>query len=335
MRPLMRIGTVTLVALATAGLIAASARAAKPSNTSPPTVTGTPQQGKTLTAHNGTWSNDPSSFSYRWQRCSADGTGCNTIDSATQKQYVLTGHDVDRTIRIVVTASNADGPTSATSVATDVISSAVAPKNTAKPTISGTAQVGAELTATRGTWTGGVRSFAFQWQRCDQSGASCTDAAGATGTTYGVRSGDVGHTLRFVVTAKNLAGSTTVASAFSATVKTDQTPPVTTTTPKPAANHRPSVRILSARIIRARVYVRMRVCDDSRRNVNIHERDSKRGVLSYDRRFRTLVPPITCSRLSRSWHPAPRFRHGRYMITLWVRDFAGLRSAPAVRRFFR
>ena len=27
--------------------------------------------------------------------------------------------------------------------------------------------------------------------------------------------------------------------------------------------------------------------------------------------------------------------HGRYVLTLWARDFAGLRSAPASRVFFR
>jgi len=333
MRPLMRIGTVTFVTLAAAGLIAVSARAAAPSNTSSPSITGTPEQGRTLTAHNGTWSNSPSRFFYRWQRCAADGTSCGDIDNATHRTYVLKENDVDQTVRVVVTASNTDGQSSANSTATDVISSNVAPKNTVKPTISGTAQVGAEFTATRGTWTGGVRSFSSQWQRCDQSGTGCTDAAGATGTTYGVRAADVGHTLRFVVTAKNLAGSTTVASSFSATVKTDQAPP--TTTPAPAVNHRPSIKILSARIVRARVYLRMRVCDDSRRNVSIHERDSKHGVASYNRRFRTLVPPITCSRLGRVWRPAPRFKNGHYVVTLWARDFAGLRSAPAVRRFFR
>jgi hypothetical protein len=77
------------------------------------------------------------------------------------------------------------------------------------------------------------------------------------------------------------------------------------------------------------------VRDDSHRNLNIPERDAKRGVASYSRRFRTLVPPRNCTALSRTWLPAPRFRHGRFVVTLWARDFAGLRSAPAARAFFR
>jgi hypothetical protein len=194
MRPQLRNISILLVAFVGAGLLAASARAAAPSNTSPPTITGTLEQGRTLTVRTGTWTNSPSTFFYRWQRCSADGTGCGNIDKATQRTYTLRANDVDQTVRVVVTASNGDGQTSANSAATDVISSNAAPKNTANPAVSGKPQVGEELTAARGTWTGGARRFAYQWQRCDQTGAACTDAVGANGSTYGVRATDVGHT---------------------------------------------------------------------------------------------------------------------------------------------
>jgi hypothetical protein len=324
--------TILLVALVGAGLLASSARATIPSNTSPPTITGTLEQGRTLNAHTGTWTNSPSTFFYRWQRCSADGTGCGNIDNATQRTYTLKANDVDQTVRVVVTASNGDGQTSANSAATGVISSNAAPKNTTNPAVSGNPQVGEELTAAHGTWTGGVRSYAYQWQRCDQTGGSCTDAAGASGSTYGVRAADVGHTLRVVVTATNLAGSATATSAATgvAHVAPSVAPPKA-----PAVNHRPRIAIVLARFVGARVYVRFRVCDDSRRNLSIPERDSKRGVASHSRRFRTLVPPRNCTAMSRTWLPAPRFRHGRYVVTLWARDFAGLRSAPAARAFFR
>jgi len=78
----------------------------------------------------------------------------------------------------------------------------------------------------------------------------------------------------------------------------------------------------------------MRVCDDSRKRLNIIERDSRRGVPAYVRRFRTLVVPRPCSALTRSWLPAPRFRH-RITITLWARDLAGLTSRPAARTIVR
>jgi hypothetical protein len=84
-----------------------------------------------------------------------------------------------------------------------------------------------------------------------------------------------------------------------------------------------------------RVYARLRACDDSRKNLTIIERDSKPGVLSYTRRFTTLVPPRPCAALTRSWRPAPRFRHGRYTITVWARDKSGKTSRPASRTFLR
>lgn len=331
MRPnTMRTLFALVASIAVAGLLAASARAAAPSNTSPPTFTGTLMQGKTLTASKGTWSNSPTTFFYRWQRCSADGSACGNIDNAAQKTYRLTAADVDHTVRVVVTASNSDGQTSASSKVSDVVSANTAPKNTVKPSVSGIAQPGEELTAANGTWTGGVRTFAYQWQRCDTAGANCTDVAGATGRTYGVRGIDVDHTLRIVVNATNLAGSTNANSDVSAVVRTPAVP-----APPATVNHRPTIAIISVRFVGARVYVRFRVCDDSRKNLGIVQRDLKPRVPSYTRRFRTLVPPRTCSALTRHWLPAARFRHGRYTLALWARDAAGLMSRPAKRTFFR
>ena len=49
-----------------AGLMAATAMAAVPDNTTLPTITGssTARDGQTLTATNGSWSNSPTSFRY-------------------------------------------------------------------------------------------------------------------------------------------------------------------------------------------------------------------------------------------------------------------------------
>jgi hypothetical protein len=213
------------------------------------------------------------------------------------------------------------------------------PVNASPPTISGTPEEGKTLTAARGTWNNNPTDYDYFWRRCASDGFSCATITGATNLSYTLKSVDVGHTLRFRVVAKNADGQTAALSAPTgvvqkATVTTTTTTATTTTTPPPAINHRPSIRILAVRFSGLRVYVRMRVCDDSHRRMNIIERDSRRGVPSYLRRFRTLTAPAPCSTLTRSWLPAPRFRH-RLTITVWARDFAGLTSRPAARTFIR
>src|SRR4029453_10308333 len=97
---------------------------------------------------------------------------------------------------------------------TVVIAALAAPANTAVPTISGTAQAGATLTATAGTWTGNpAPTLSYQWRRCDSAGANCVDIVGATANTYLQTAGDVGSTLRVAETGLNGSGSSTVSSA--------------------------------------------------------------------------------------------------------------------------
>ena len=56
-------------------VFAAGASGAAPSNTSSPSIFGTPAVGATLTAHPGTWTGAPApTFSYQWQRCVATGS---------------------------------------------------------------------------------------------------------------------------------------------------------------------------------------------------------------------------------------------------------------------
>jgi hypothetical protein len=101
-------------------------------------------------------------------------------------------------------------------------------------------------------------------------------------------------------------------------------------------NKRPTIAVLFSRLMGRKTYIRVRICDDSRKNVTIIERDSKPGRLSSVRRFTTLTPPRLCGVYSRTWIPAPRFRTaGRYTVSLWARDKSGLMSRPTHRTFIR
>jgi len=103
---------------------------AKPENTDPPTISGTPQDGKTLTGTRGVWTNNPTDYDYFWLRCDKNGGSCSAISGQTSRQYTLKSVDVGNTLRLRVRARNADGSTNATSVPTAVIAKAPAPTPT-------------------------------------------------------------------------------------------------------------------------------------------------------------------------------------------------------------
>ena len=105
-------------------------------------------------------------------------------------------------------------------------STATPPANISPPTITGTAQQGLTFNAGPGTWSGTQPiNYAYQWQRCDSSGANCGPIAGATATTYTATSTDVGSTLEVTVSASNMAGSATASSAPTAVVLPGSGPP--------------------------------------------------------------------------------------------------------------
>src|SRR5690348_16099358 len=168
-----KLALVALLAAGITGILAAVASAATPQNTSPPTISGTPKVGSTLTANDGTWANSPTSFTYQWQRCTSDGRSCGDITAGTTRTYVPTTGDVGHALRVVVTAVNADGRSSATSAPTDPVNSANGPTNTVRPALSGSAEIGGTLRVSNGSWSPTPTSFARQWQQCDSNGANC------------------------------------------------------------------------------------------------------------------------------------------------------------------
>jgi hypothetical protein len=213
-------GLTLLVTIVAALVAAATALAAVPRETSQPTIEGsTFRQGSTLTAGNGVWSNNPTSFTYQWLRCDANGNACGNIAGATNQRYKLVQADVDRTVLVRVTARNADGSRTANSKPTVVIGDNAAPKLVTEPSISGSPAIGQELTANPGSWKNIPDRFAYQWQQCDAAGNACSAIGGATGSVFGVRSTDVGRTLRVEVTAVNPFGRTRKTTNATAVVR--------------------------------------------------------------------------------------------------------------------
>ena len=90
-----------------------------PTNTALPTITGTTQQGQTLSTTTGTWNGTtPITYAYQWQRCT---TTCTNITSATSSTYTLTISDIGDAIDVIVTATNSAGNATATSPKTAIV----------------------------------------------------------------------------------------------------------------------------------------------------------------------------------------------------------------------
>ena len=180
-----------------------------PTNSTPPTISGTAQQGDQLTADPGTWSGDtPITFDYEW----SDGQEGNPI--------TLSAADVGQNLTVTVTASNDAGPGTApaTSDAYGPVAAAVeAPVSTpgSGPAITGftgTPQQGETLSVSNGAWDNNPTGYSYEWEDCDSTGTICSTIDGAISSTYALRSSDVGSTVVALVTASNDGGQTLATS---------------------------------------------------------------------------------------------------------------------------
>ncbi len=206
--------------------------AQEPVNSKAAAVTGTSKVGSTLTASGGTWSATPSAtLAYRWVRCTSAGVAaatlpgtCALIDDATLQSYVLSADNVNKYLRVRVTATNSAGSAVSFSKTTSLVAGSV-PTNSVAPTAGASAGVGQLLNATSGTWSAvPTASYTYAWFSCRVSGAatarpsSCSEIKNATSASFTPTSNLIGKYIRVRVTAVNTAGSASYYSAATSAV---------------------------------------------------------------------------------------------------------------------
>jgi hypothetical protein len=187
--------------------VQAASAALLPLELSPPSISGSAEQGQTITCSSGSWLNSPSSYSYSWQRDATTSIG------GTSNSYTLTAADVNHLITCTVVAHNGAGaslPAISAPVVPVALPVASVPVETAAPAISGTAQQGQAVDCSQGSWANNPTSYSYSWQR------DATAISGATGSTYMLTSADVNQAITCTVVAHNGSGDS--APAVSAPV---------------------------------------------------------------------------------------------------------------------
>jgi hypothetical protein len=109
---------VTALVVTVFGGLAAGAES-PPENTALPTIAPTsPYVGTAVKGSIGSWTGEPTSYTYEWQLC---GSKCEPIAGKTGKTYTPVGSDAGKSLKFAVTATNAFGSTTATSYATAAV----------------------------------------------------------------------------------------------------------------------------------------------------------------------------------------------------------------------
>lgn len=216
-----------------------------PVNASPcPRVTGANEVGKVLSAVRGTWTGTESlEYAYQWEQCTSTTAGsCTAIDGAQETTYVVPESALVPTpklrYRVRITATN-PAPTFGIVKRYSTLTAAAvsnpgaypgsnqisAPSITVTPADHATTPtIGDQLYAaygatpnvnTDGWFNPKATSFAYQWLRCNGSGASCEEIPGATARTYTLQVADGTHDLRVRVRGTNASGIAEVTSPAS------------------------------------------------------------------------------------------------------------------------
>lgn len=98
---------------------------APPTRTTDPLLTGTAQEGGSLSTDDGTWTAIAgATWSYGWQRCDAGGGSCADIAGALARAYGVTSADVGKRLRSKVSVTTNGGTATAYSTPSPVVAEA-------------------------------------------------------------------------------------------------------------------------------------------------------------------------------------------------------------------
>ena len=188
-----------------------------PEARTPPEIAGSAVVGAKLTCAPGEWRPNTAAleFKYGWLR---DGI----VVAEKTNTYTVAQADQAHTLTCEVIATNgAKKPRAAVSAGLYI--PGTAPKDEQRPTITGTAAVGHELSCSPGAWSGTpTPGFTYQWLLEGEA------IKNATGSSYTVPEGDQLKSLACEVTAKNSEGKASArseAKTVSGTAPSNTSPP--------------------------------------------------------------------------------------------------------------
>ncbi|MCE1174625.1 MAG: hypothetical protein LWW77_08470 [Propionibacteriales bacterium] len=162
-----------------------------------PGVGGSPRVGILQRAVPGSWVPADATVTYQW---TSNGT---PIPGATEATYLIPPEQVGHEVEVRVTATAADGTPLGTRASNNIASVYPAPMSSSTPVIAGTPAPANTLSVNPGPWSPAPSSVSYRWLRDGKK------IAGATGSTFTVRTKDRGHKISVRVTGR-LLGYTTV-----------------------------------------------------------------------------------------------------------------------------
>jgi len=197
-----------------------------------PTISGSMEDGSTLTALTGTWLNQPTGFNYEWQE-SASGLSSWT-NLGTESTFITSTAQVGKYIRVRIIPVNLHGvgEPAFSPVYGPVVTSD--PVNMVLPVINGSPIKGQVLTVTEGVWSGNPTTFLYSWSMS----ANSVDWAptGDTTSSLPLTLAHVGSQIRASVTGQRDTVSGAAAITLPTAIVADTAPPVPVNTALPTVS---------------------------------------------------------------------------------------------------